>query len=239
MIETRPSLRLLLPLLMPLLHACDGTPPTGQVVASIDGEDVTKRDLRAQERDDRTSPADLLQQVVDRKLLVQIARAQGVELDPTYLADYRAAREELLVDALERKIGQGLREPTEPELTSLAQERPWAFQDRAVLRLLPVGAGDSGQAFLLDTASLGPDSPPVPVGGDGQALTIAGRRYAVLERRATPVPVEHYLDDARQLWQRDRVRTELRRLLEAKQATTRIRYQEGYGPGLNPVKVGQ
>lgn len=239
MIQTRPSLRLLLPLLMPLLHACDGAPPTGQVVASIGDEDVTKRDLRAQQQGDRTSPADLLQQVVDRKLLAQIARAQGVELDPTYLAEYRAAREELLVDALERRIGQGLRQPTEPELMSLAHERPWAFQDRAVLKLLPAGASGDGQAFLLDTASLGPDSPPVPAGGDGQAITIAGRHYAMLERRPTPVPVALYLDDARQLWQREMIRTELRRLLEAKQATTRIRYQEGYGPGLNPVSIGQ
>ena len=91
----------------------------GQVVAIANDQEITQQELNAelngakvpQTADKKVVMAQLLQRVIDRKLLVAKAKKDGLDQSPSYLAQVQRAQDTILLDLLASKIGKGLPVP--------------------------------------------------------------------------------------------------------------------------------
>jgi peptidyl-prolyl cis-trans isomerase C len=91
----------------------------GQVVAVVNGEEITQQELNGElqgamippSADKKAVMAQLLQRVIDRKLLVQKAKAEGLDQSPAYLDQVRRADEALMVNLLASKAAKGIALP--------------------------------------------------------------------------------------------------------------------------------
>lgn len=128
----------LLPLLFcMILPACEGELPTGQVIAVVNGEEITVSELNYEARlrnlrleNDPASKAALIRELVERKLLAKEAEARGVDHTSRFILGERRARDILLAQELinEARTGQ----PSASELSSFIARHPVAFDRRVV-----------------------------------------------------------------------------------------------------------
>lgn len=110
----------------------------GQVVAIVNGEEVTQQELNAELQgasipptaDKKEVTAQILQRVVDRKLLVQAARAQGLDQSPAYLEQVRRTQDTLIVDLLARKVSKNIALPDSGAVGRFISTNPTMFKDR-------------------------------------------------------------------------------------------------------------
>jgi hypothetical protein len=218
-------------ILVAITTGCSPAKPDGQVLAQIDGTEITRRDLAAEPKQASIGTPILLERVIDRKLLVQAARAQGLDVDPEYLAAYRRSREELLVAALRRQIIRTLRKPNDVEIEQLVANRPWAFDQRELVRLSPVAGQAAGLPDkTIDTAQL--DAAFVElVSRDSEPIIIDGATYRVVARTAAPLAASAKDSVARAIWREEQINAEMVRLLNEGRSRTAIRYSQGMGPG--------
>ncbi len=140
--------RLTLPCLLAFAASgCSPDQPSGQVIASVGGDDVTRRDI-ATELSASRIPADAraafrdaaIERVVERKLLAQEAEREGLDRSPDYLAALRRVREQLLASSVSQRIAATLPAPTEQAVTAYIAGHPWTFERRMMLRLDQVAA---------------------------------------------------------------------------------------------------
>lgn len=138
-----------------LLAGCDPGPPAGQVVARVDGEEITRRDLLIELQASNLPPgvdiwryrAQLVDMVVTRKLLAQAARKEGIDTTPDYVAAIRRDREQRLVQFLDRRRGGALLPPASEAVARHVAARSAAYNARRVLtidrlRVAYTGPGD-------------------------------------------------------------------------------------------------
>jgi peptidyl-prolyl cis-trans isomerase C len=115
----------------------------GQVVAIVNGEEITLTELNAEIADLNLPPsADknlvrsrVLQRMVDRRLLVQAAKEAGLDRDPAYLTQERRMQEQLLVNMYGKKAMDTIRVPEAVMLDRYISSHPNAFAQRQRLRL--------------------------------------------------------------------------------------------------------
>ena len=120
-----------------LLAACQRE-ATGQTVAVINGEEISQKELndelqstRIPEGADRQKVLpQVLQRVVDRKLLAQAAKEQGIDRSPEFLTRQRRLNETLLVAALSERANTSQRLPTTAEADRFIAENPTMFAQR-------------------------------------------------------------------------------------------------------------
>jgi len=100
-------------LAMAALAGCDGGPVSGQVVAVVDGEEITIPELNAEARarglvigTDRALRDRVLQDLIDRKLLVQAALDRKLDRTPDHLLAKRRSDEMLLANELIAALGR-------------------------------------------------------------------------------------------------------------------------------------
>ncbi len=130
-------------LLLPgcLLAACSPSQPSGQVVARVDGEEITRRDLQVEllasgapaDVDLKSVQGALLDQIVTRKLLAQQARRAGIDRTPDYLATMRRDREVLLVNALSNRAYELARAPAAADIARFVADNKVAFDQRRLI----------------------------------------------------------------------------------------------------------
>jgi EpsD family peptidyl-prolyl cis-trans isomerase len=140
-----PAARLLHPAIIAcfLLGAsCDQAAPRGQVVAVVNGEEITtaalNEEARARNILDAAQPAvraALLQDLVDRKLLAQKAIEQKLDRSPRHLVAVERMKEVLLAQDLLGWAGMSGRPPTEAELLRYIAANPMAFERRTILSI--------------------------------------------------------------------------------------------------------
>lgn len=214
-----------------LVAACDPNAVDGQVLATVKGVEVTRRDLIAEQPQLGDSTQDVLQKVIDRKLLVADAYKQNVDADPDYLAAFRKAREELLVDALKRKMARKLPQPGLKDLFRFAEQRPWLFAKRELITLVPTETplSDGGEK-LIDTAQLDKTYWEI-LSVPGKPITIDGVPYRIAARSQVPLSPQNDEEQARALWVEDQIDQQVRSLLEASRAQGAVKYGQGMGPG--------
>lgn len=114
--------------------------PTGQVVATVDGKEITSRELQAELRGLRvTDPAlrkeaegAAIRNIVVRKLLVDAARKQGIDRTPEFVLQRERVIEALLVQSLENKIAAAVPAPTRDEAERFVTDHPNIFSERKV-----------------------------------------------------------------------------------------------------------
>lgn len=126
------------------LTACgnkeDKAAPTGQVVATLDGQEITVADVQAEVGDNGQSAnpnvqSQALQRIVARKLLA--AEAKRRELDTTPLGSIlkRRAEEDALAQLLSRKVMEGAPQISENEVQDFLRTYPASVTQRKILNV--------------------------------------------------------------------------------------------------------
>lgn len=119
------------------LSACSGE-PTGQVVAVVNGEEITQQELNAEISELPAPPVgdkeairrQVLQQIVDRRLIAQVAKEDGLDKDPMYITRQRRLNEELLVQMYGTKIADTVRVPDAASIKKYLADNPGKFSNR-------------------------------------------------------------------------------------------------------------
>lgn len=117
--------------------------PGGQVVAVVNGEEITQQDLNAELQgasipptaDKKAVMAQVLQRVIDRTLLVQKAKAEGLDKTPAYLSQLRRAQDTLVVNLLTSKAAKGIALPDASAVDGFIASNPTLFSGRKVFKL--------------------------------------------------------------------------------------------------------
>jgi EpsD family peptidyl-prolyl cis-trans isomerase len=131
------------------LAGCDkvkhmfGGKPSGQVVATVNGEEITALELKAElgnfaTQDPKVMKAaqqQALQQIIMRRLVAQEARAQKLDKTPDFSMQLKRGEEALLAQALERKLVSGLTPPTQRDAENFVLDHPDQFANRRILTL--------------------------------------------------------------------------------------------------------
>lgn len=130
------------------LSGCDqvrklvgGGKPTGQVVATVDGEEITTLQLRAElgtfsSRDPNVMKAaqqQALQRIILRKMLAEEAKKQKLDKGTDYTLQLERGRETLLAQLYQRKLATQTTQPTRAEAEAFVQSHPEMFANRRVM----------------------------------------------------------------------------------------------------------
>lgn len=124
-----------------VLSACDRDAPkapTGQVVASVGGREITRRELQTEMTGlTAATPAiqkeqqkAALQRLVQRAILVNAAKEQGIDKDPVFALLAQRASDAVMVQMLERKAVAGVPAPSDEEVAQYMQTNPDMFAQR-------------------------------------------------------------------------------------------------------------
>lgn len=114
--------------------------PTGQVVATVDGKEITMLEMRAEM--DRLKIADpaaqkaaqkaVVSELVSRRVIANAARKQGIDKTPEFAVQKQQAEDNLLIAALEKKLVDAIPTPTADEAQRYIAANPDRFADRKV-----------------------------------------------------------------------------------------------------------
>lgn len=124
------------------LAAC-GKEATGQVAAVVNGEEISLQELNMEiggmplpegANKDKVRQQ-ILQRIVDRRLLAGAAREEGIDRDPEFLMRKRQLEEALLIQLYGKKTGNSLRLPDDAAVTKYIAENPQAFANRTIYTL--------------------------------------------------------------------------------------------------------
>ncbi len=209
------------------LAGCADRPPTGQVLASVDGDDVTKRDLAVEAALTNLPPGPVtLNAIVDRKLLVRRAKRERLDLTPDYVAAVRRFREATLATLAVQQAATVATPPDAAAVRRFVAAHSWQFAGR---RLIEVE--DDGQRRAIDTATLtdGAGARRLLAAPPGATLALGGRSLRIIASRPIATSSSASFDAARAALVRQQRENLIRRLVAAERASTRVRYQSGFG----------
>lgn len=122
------------------LASCGSGKPEGEVVATVNGHEITAQDLDAEARAngllnaDRNRPA-LLKRVINRSLFAQSAHDQKLDDYPGYPSDRVRLEQTALAEKALQKLGQYQTKPSEAQVTAFMASHPFAFADRQKIKL--------------------------------------------------------------------------------------------------------
>ncbi|CAA9487507.1 MAG: hypothetical protein AVDCRST_MAG91-383 [uncultured Sphingomonadaceae bacterium] len=138
---TRPTIALTAGLSL-FLSAC-GSKATGQAVAVVNGEEITIGELNSEletanipaSADKKKVMPQLLQQIIDRRLMAQRASEQGIDKSPDFLNQERRLRESLLLSLASKRQADSIRIPDQRAIDAFIAANPSMFRDRSILLL--------------------------------------------------------------------------------------------------------
>lgn len=115
----------------------------GQTIAVVNGDEITVPDLNfaldqakiPQGTDKDAARSQVLQQLVDRRLLAQQAQKEGIDKTPEYLNRVRRADEDLLISMLADRRLKTAQLPSDSEIQSYISTHPEVFANREVWSL--------------------------------------------------------------------------------------------------------
>lgn len=125
-----------------MITACEKK-PTGQVVAVVNGEEITLQELNSElaelkvpeNADKKEARRAVLQQIVNRRLLAQEAKEGGVDRDPNYVSAERRMKEQLLVSMYAKKAMDTVSVPDTTTINKFMSENPTLFGGRTLYKL--------------------------------------------------------------------------------------------------------
>ena len=121
-----------------VLADCKAQAPKGQVVAVVNGQEITGQDLAAEARasgaQQGQTPALVLQRVVARVLLAQSARADGLDRYPGYPSDLARIQQDFLAQKVLKTTVKPPVKPTPQSLSAFIDAHPNIFKDRMRLQ---------------------------------------------------------------------------------------------------------
>lgn len=110
----------------------------GQTVAVVNGEEITIPDLNfaldlakvPESANKDQARAQVLDQLIDRRLLAEQARQEGIDKSPEYLNRERRADEDLLISMLAARRFNTAQLPSDREVQAFMGSHPGIFADR-------------------------------------------------------------------------------------------------------------
>lgn len=147
-----------------VLPGC-GEKATGQTVAVVNGEEITAGELNAEltaanlpPTVDKEVRAQLLQNIINRRLMAQRARELGVDTSPEYLTRKRQLDEQLLISLSAERQADTTTLPDPTAVDAFIAANPGMFQNRQSLSLsqlqFPMPEDPQVQAQLKNAHSL-------------------------------------------------------------------------------------
>ena len=127
-----------------MLSGCNSgsTPktPTGQVVATVGSREITRRELQAElagappvaPKDQKAQQMAALQRIIQRVILAEAAKQQGLDKEPDYALLSQRANDALLVQLLENKTATSVPAPTNEEVQQFQETNPNMFAERKI-----------------------------------------------------------------------------------------------------------
>jgi len=121
-------------------HALGHKAPTGQVVATVDGKEVTFLELQAEMAGVTTADPKIrkaaeqqaIQNIIDRKLLANAARAQKLDKTPDFALQEQRGTEGLLAQTLEKKLISQVPDTSPDEAQRFITDHPDMFAQRKI-----------------------------------------------------------------------------------------------------------
>lgn len=125
-----------------LLASCDQE-PTGQVAAVVNGEEITLQEINAELAgvnvpegvDQKRLQQTALQRIIERRLLAQEAKAEGLDQSPEYLVRSRQLQDALLVQLLQQRQARSAAVPDQRAIDAYVQQNPGIFAGRTIFTL--------------------------------------------------------------------------------------------------------
>ncbi|WP_028967667.1 SurA N-terminal domain-containing protein [Sphingomonas phyllosphaerae] len=122
--------------------ACDRK-PTGQSVAVVNGEEISAGELNGElqianvppSADQKLARQQLLQGLIDRRLLAQAARKNGVDKSPEFLSRQRRLTDELLIAMNAERQAGSKKLPDQAAVDAFIAQNPYQFGQRQILAL--------------------------------------------------------------------------------------------------------
>lgn len=116
---------------------------TGQSVAVVNGEEISESELNEElaaanvpeSADKKEVLPQLLQRIVERRLVAQKAAEEGIDRSPEYLSRQRRMNEQLLIGLYTQRQADSLKAPTPAEVQGFISSSPNVFQQRQILTL--------------------------------------------------------------------------------------------------------
>ncbi len=133
---------ILLALACTALAACSSDAvPTGQVVATVDGVEITQADITAELRginpganvNAKELQSLALGSIIDRMLIANAAEEQGAGGTPEAALAKRRAEQMTLAGLLEERLGANVPEVTAEEATNFVNDNPAMFSQRRIM----------------------------------------------------------------------------------------------------------
>lgn len=129
--------------LLVLAAGCSEEAPAGQVIARVNGVDITRRELltemRALNLPANTEVAavqdELIARLIDRKLMAGKARDALIDRSPDYQALRRRSEEILLADQLGDRLGTMAAAPSASAVTAFIAANPQMFARRQMVAI--------------------------------------------------------------------------------------------------------
>lgn len=114
--------------------------PTGQVVATVDGDEVTLTELNAElatmqippNTDKKLVQNAALERIIERKLLASAARQDGIDQNPEFIVRRQQMEDALLVQLLAKKIGGGVKAPAAGAVDKFMADNSNMFAGRTI-----------------------------------------------------------------------------------------------------------
>lgn len=117
--------------------------PAGQVAATVDGKEITQRQLRAEVGDlqgvsapvQKAAEVSKLRQIIVRTAVAAEARKEGLDKAPDFAIAQDRATDDLLAQALENKVVSAVPAVTPDEAQRYVTDHPELFSERKVFVL--------------------------------------------------------------------------------------------------------
>ena len=115
----------------------------GQTVAVVNDDEITASELNGElatvnapaNADKKQLTNQVLQSLIDRRLLTEQARDAGIDRSPEFIARQRRANDELLIGMLASRQADTGKLPTESEIAQFQAKQPQIFANREVWKL--------------------------------------------------------------------------------------------------------
>lgn len=133
---------------------------TGQVAAVVNGDEITLQELNAemsgmqlpQGVDKAQVQKAALERVIDRRLLAQAAREDGLDKTPEFLVRRRQLEDALLVQLLSQRVGRSVAVPDAKAIDAFTKQNPAVFSGRTIFtvdRIQFAAPADAGKLKAL------------------------------------------------------------------------------------------
>jgi peptidyl-prolyl cis-trans isomerase C len=126
-----------------IISGCSKDAPSGQVAAVVNGKEVTLQEINAELQaanlpptaDKKTVQRELLQRIIERKLLVGAAEEKGIDKTPEYQSQKRRADELLLVQLYAKQQLALVPVPTSTDVATFMGQHGNVFAGREQIAL--------------------------------------------------------------------------------------------------------